>query len=77
VFLLDTRDNDDVESVASAANDKWFQNRFNEFLAHINHVPLFPSIFMYLCKQLGTNLLPRFKCLLKRDVLSAIISFKF
>jgi hypothetical protein len=47
-FLPDTVDNDDVESAASAANDKWCQNRFNEFLVHINHVPLFPLMFMYL-----------------------------
>ena len=68
LFLPDTVDDDDFESGASAANDKWCQNRFNEFLAHINHVPLFPLMFMYSWEELGSNLLPHFfKCLLKKD----------
>jgi hypothetical protein len=59
--LLDTgADDDDVESVASAANDKWFQNQFNEFLLHIKQEPFYPSLFMYSWEQLGIDLLPDF-----------------
>jgi hypothetical protein len=68
-FLLDTGEDDaEVESVASAANDKRFQNRFNEFLVQIKYEPLLPALHMYSWEQLGTDLLPRFfKCLLKKD----------
>jgi hypothetical protein len=69
VSLPDTgEDDEDVESAASAANDRWFQNRFNEFLIHINHKPLYQSLYEYSWEVLGTDLLPRFfKCLLKKD----------
>jgi hypothetical protein len=67
-FLPDTGDEDDERSVASAANSRWFQNRFNEFLLHIKHEPFFPSLYMYSWEELGSNLLLRFfKCLLKKD----------
>jgi hypothetical protein len=67
-FFLDTGDEDDKRSAASTANDRWFQNRFNEFLLHIKYEPFFPSLYMYSWEELGSNLLPRFfKCLLKRD----------
>jgi hypothetical protein len=68
-FLPNTSEDDkDVESVALAANDRWFQNRFNEFLVHINYEPLYQSLYEYLWEVLGTDLLPRFfKCLLKKD----------
>jgi hypothetical protein len=46
-FLPDTGDDDEIETAAFVANDRWFQNRFNEFLVHIKHVPFFPSISMY------------------------------
>jgi hypothetical protein len=62
------KDDEDVESAASAANDRWFQNRFNEFLTHINHEPLYQSLIEYSWEVLGTDLLPRFfKCLLKKN----------
>jgi hypothetical protein len=47
-FLPDTGEDDaNVENAASAANDKWFQNRFNEFLVHIKHEPLLPALHTY------------------------------
>lgn len=67
-FLPDIGDNDDLETATSAANDRWIQNQFNEFLIHIKHEPFYPSIGMYSWESLGTDLLPRFfKCLLKED----------
>jgi hypothetical protein len=67
-FLPDTGVDDELETAASAANDRWFQNRFNKFLVHINHEPFYSSIGMYSWEVLGTDLLPRFfKCLLKKD----------
>jgi hypothetical protein len=57
-FLPSTGDVYDVKSIVSTTSNKWFQNRFNEFLAHINHMPLFPLMFMYLQEELGANLLP-------------------
>ena len=69
LFLLDTsEDDEDVENVVSAANDRWFQNRFNEFLIHINHKPLYQSLYEYSWEVLSIDLLPCFfKCLLKKD----------
>jgi hypothetical protein len=46
-FLPDTGVDDELETAASAANDRWFQNRFNKFLVHINHEPFYSSIGMY------------------------------
>jgi hypothetical protein len=59
-FLPDTGDDDELETATSTTNDRWFQNRFNEFLVHINHKPFYSSIGMYSWEVLGMDLLPRF-----------------
>ena len=40
-FLSNTRSDDEEETLASIANNHWFQNRFNDWLAFVNQSPLY------------------------------------
>ena len=59
-FLPDFGDHDEEDTPASNAMDRWFQNRFNDWLKHVNHEPSCPNVYEYDWQMLGDNLLPFF-----------------
>jgi hypothetical protein len=66
-FLPDSID-DEPETNASIANERWLRNRFREWCEIVNIQPFHHNLEDYEWEVLGPDLFPRFfRCLLKKD----------